>query len=254
MTFIQRCFICCCLLCYQDAQATKKQVITRHWEIIIEPGFANIDFNAPSGKLSWSSGFYTNNKDVNIPSNLVSYDSRQNYFPPSVGPFTDQANRYLISLKNSHGWIWTLGMIHDKRENRSNDQTIFRYTKGGFECTLLAGKRFRAYKNFYVQVRVGPFVSFNNIEASIRNQGGEIYTSSLTHRRYAGLGLASMLEVGYNLKLSTHWGVFAQINESALMGKANTQVIQSLTKDTHELKIRYANLSTGVGLGCSYGF
>lgn len=254
MTFIQSCFICCCLLCFQHAQAKKKQVVTTPWEIIVEPGFTNIDFNAKSGKMSWSSGFWVDNKRVSIPSNLVSYDSRQNYFPPSVGPFTDQANRYLISLKNSRGFIWTLGLIHDKRENRTNDQTIFRYTKGGFECSILAGKRFRIYKELYVQARVGPFVSFNHIEASIKNQGGEIYTSSLSHRRYAGFGMASMLELGYCLKLSRHWGVFAQINESALLGKANTQVIRSQTNDTHTLKIRYANLSTGVGLGFSYRF
>ncbi len=254
MSFKQSFFICCCLLYFQYVQAKKKQVFTVPWEIIVEPGFTNIDLNAKSGSMSWSSGFYLDNRLLSIPSNIVSYDSRQNYFPPSVGPFTDQANRYLISLKNSHGWIWTLGMIHDKRENRSNDQTIFRYTKGGFECTILAGKRFRAYKDLYVQARVGPFLSFNNIEASVKDQSGKTYTSSRTNRRYAGFGIASMLEVGYSLKLSTHWGVFAQINESALMGKANTQVIQSLTKDTHVLKIRYANLSTGVGLGCSYGF
>lgn len=218
----------------------------KKWSITFDPGVTNVNFAV----YSHSGEFKLDGTPIGIDGNFQLYDSREAYFPPSIGPFTDQANHYLVSIKNHKNWILTAGVLHDKREQRPNIQTnTFRYTKGGFNFTLQAGKEWdkaigQKKKNVVAfQMRGGVYASFNNINAHLADASNNTFISPNDSRKYSGGGLVTTSQLTYVYQLKKGWGIALSVNGTFMTGKAFS--IVSTSNTSGDLSINYRSISMG---------
>jgi RHS repeat-associated protein len=256
-----------------------------NWSLTLEPGITNIDYSPKSGSLSTSGPFKLDGQNIGIKSNFIAYDSRTAYFPPSAGPFTDQANRYLFTATNEYtGLLVTAGILHDKREQRDSAGNTFRYSSGGTEPTALIGKQFvlagggTDKRRVLFQAKIGAFLSYNNLDVKLRDDSGNTYLASSDEKKrsFSGEGLVATAALSYDLFVgkssffsrqphyrttwagralkSEHFTLSLSGNVTFMAGHAFSKVSVNGQSSANTLSVNYANLSRGIGVFLKYRF
>lgn len=230
-----------------------------NWSLTIEPGVTNIDFSPKTGSSNTSGPYKLDGKTIDINSNFIAYDSREAYFPPSAGPFTDQANRYLVTITNeNNGLLLTAGLIHDKRQQVDNAGNTFRYVKGGGEFSALIGKQIYATGSSInnggvsAQFKVGGFVSNNNLLVNMTDNAGNTYISNNTKRGYSGQGFVAIASMSYDLIVNKNISVSLSANVMYMAGQAFSKVSVNNQPELNTMSIKYSNFSQGVGLNFKF--
>ncbi len=241
-----------CSIAYNVSFSKERKDSMRITSIIVEPGVVNIDYSNRNYNNSWASAYKVDGVKTTLKSGFALYDSRQNYLPPSIGPFTDQANHYFVTLAKKNKKIqYTLGIVHDKREVVHNVTQQYRYEKGGMELSFLVGLQTKLQKHFSLKNRLGVFVSYNNIHTQIVINTIE-YSNVKNKRRFAGYGVVYIPSLEYKYTFSSHWGIFAQINSIMMLGVSKTKVKNTMINKINNISLAYISYSKGVGLGFVY--
>ena len=242
------------------AKASSQDSLRGNWSFIIEPGITCIDFAIASG----ANAFQLEGQEISGAVSFQLYDSRKNYFPPSVGPFTDQANHYLVTAKNENSnWVISVGLLHDKRELRPNqDGNRFRYRKGGGNFTLQVGRQWDwelgKRSLIYLQQRAGFFIGLNDLDVHLdRPNLNQVILNQKDGRKLSGGGIVANTQLAYAYALKKSWSISLSCNAILMKGKAQTKVMildasDQIILEKQKLSLGFHSFSLGPSINVIY--
>jgi hypothetical protein len=231
------------------------------FSLSIEPGVTGIDFSPENGSFSFSKPYQFNGENLKgIGNKFTAYDSKNNYLPPSAGPFTDQANRYILKLTHEpYGISLSAGIIHDKREQFQDSPNVFRYKSGGTEFTALLGKEFYLKNGnvneggFSTEIKSGGFLSYNDIVVDLTDTYGNTFIKGSEDREISGSGFVAVGTLSYDFPVTNWLNFSATTNLTYMKGTAKANVLKNEITPGN-VSVDYSNISYGLMLNLKLKF